>query len=160
MSTTTRMNPSTEPKRPLVLLVEDDPVMGESIVDWLAVAGNRVTWARSAEDAIARLHDAPADLVICDIRLPGMTGEEFHARVFRRSTDAPMLFITGFGDIDQAVRLIKGGAADYILKPFDIEKMLERIGALIAGRDGMPGADASASGALGIAPVMQALERP
>lgn len=159
MSTTTRMKPSTETKRPLVLLVEDDPVMGESIVDWLAVAGYRVTWARSAEDAMARLHDAPADLVICDIRLPGMTGEEFHARVFRRSTDAPMLFITGFGDIDQAVRLMKGGAADYILKPFDIEKLLERIGALIAGRDGMPGVDASASGALGIAPVMQALER-
>lgn len=161
MSTTTRTKPSIEPKRPLVLLVEDDPVMGESIVDWLAVAGYRVTWARSAEDAMARLHDEPADLVICDIRLPGMTGEEFHARVFRRSTDAPMLFITGFGDIDQAVRLMKGGAADYILKPFDIEKLLERIGALIARRAGAAskGADASASGALGIAPVMQALER-
>lgn len=135
--------------------------MGESIVDWLAVAGYRVTWARSAEDAMARLRDAPVDLVICDIRLPGMTGEEFHARAFGRERDAPILFVTGFGDIDQAVRLMKGGAADYILKPFDIEKLLERIAQLIASRADFGGAghDGDTPGVLGIAPAMRALER-
>ncbi len=136
---------------PFVALVEDDPVMGQSIVDWLGVEGYQVRWFRSGAEAVQGLARSVPDLLLCDIRLPDMTGEAVHTAT---GGGLPTIFITGHGDVAQAVRLMRAGAADYITKPFDIEMLLQRIEQLLAPRwaatDGF---------ALGDAPAIRQVER-
>lgn len=142
-------SPSRPDPAPFVALVEDDPVMGQSIVDWLGVEGYRVRWFRSGAEAIRALATARPDILLCDIRLPDMNGEAIHAALANQGTVLPSLFITGHGDVAQAVRLMRAGAADYITKPFDIEALLLRIEELLAPRwaagDGFALGDAPAS---------------
>ncbi len=139
---------------PLVALIEDDPVMGQSVADWLAVEGYRTSWFRNGAEAIRALARQAPDAIICDIRLPDMNGEEVHRALVQAGGDAPMLFVTGHGDIAQAVRLMQAGAADYLTKPFDIEALLRRLEALIA-----PRWQRSEGFALGEAPAIQSVER-
>jgi len=110
-------------------LIEDDPVMGGSIVQRLELEGYCVRWWQSGTDALSPgnrdLQDL--DLVVCDIRLPDMNGEEIYRRMNADGAVPPFLFVTGFGDIDQAVRLMRLGAADYLTKPFQFDDFLARI---------------------------------
>ncbi|WP_291296323.1 sigma-54 dependent transcriptional regulator [Elioraea sp.] len=126
--------PTQPDTAPLVALIEDDPVMGQSVVDWLAVEGYRTQWFRTGAEAIGALGMRPPDAVICDIRLPDMSGEDIHRALAQQCGQVPMLFVTGFGDVAQAVRLMRAGAADYLTKPFDIDTLLERLEALLAPR--------------------------
>lgn len=109
-------------------LLEDDPIMGESLVQRLTLEGHKVQWWTRGEQALRQLSAQVGDfdLVICDIRLPDMNGEE----VFRQScgeSSTPFLFMSGYGDIDQAVRLMRSGAVDFIAKPFEMAALLDRI---------------------------------
>jgi DNA-binding NtrC family response regulator len=117
-----------------ILLVEDDPIMGESLAQRLAIEGAKVKWLQNGSDVLRQYQNASPELVICDIRLPDMNGED----IFRRLTDdgvsAPFLFITAFGDIDQAVRLTRAGAGDYMAKPFQMDTFLGRVRSLIRSR--------------------------
>jgi DNA-binding NtrC family response regulator len=148
--------PSPPPREaaPLVAVIEDDPVMGQSVVDWLAVEGYRTRWFRTGGEAIAALPDAGADAIICDIRLPDMSGEDVQRALAPRCGGLPILFVTGFGEIAQAVRLMRAGAADYLTKPFDIEVLLGRLEALLA-----PRWQRSEGLSLGAAPAIVAVER-
>lgn len=139
---------------PLVALIEDDPVMGQSVADWLAVEGYRTRWFRNGAEAVRALSRQAPDAIICDIRLPDMNGEEVHRALVQAGGDAPMLFVTGHGDIAQAVRLMQAGAADYLTKPFDIEALLRRLEALLA-----PRWQRSEGFVLGDAPAIQSVER-
>jgi DNA-binding NtrC family response regulator len=119
---------------PLIALIEDDPVMGESLVEWFGVEGFRTHWFRTGRDAIRELGRIRPDAILCDLRLPDMSGEEIYRAIAPTIYGTPILFITGFGDIDQAVRLMKAGAADYMTKPFEIDTLLARIEKLLAPR--------------------------
>jgi DNA-binding NtrC family response regulator len=138
-----------------IAIVEDDEVMGASLVQRLELEGARPTWWRRGADAAAALRAprAPFDAVVCDIRLPDRDGEA----VFRDSATAgsppPFLFITAYGDIDQAVRLLRSGGGDYLTKPFAIDAFLDRLAAIARSPD-----DVAATGALGVSPAMCALE--
>ncbi len=109
-----------------VALVEDDPIMGESLVQRLALDGIAVQWWRNGRDALAAMETGRFRAVVCDIKLPDMSGEELFTET-SRSMRTPFLFITGHADIDQAVRLMRAGAADYVTKPFDVETLLTRL---------------------------------
>lgn len=126
-----------------IALVEDDPIMGESLTQRLGLEGARVVWSRSRREAVEALAQIPADLVICDIRLPDGSGEDVFLHARRAETVPPFLFMTAFADIDQAVRLMKAGAGDYIAKPFEMQKLLGRVlGILGEGHTrATPGAD-------------------
>jgi DNA-binding NtrC family response regulator len=119
---------------PLIALIEDDPVMGESLVEWFSVEGYRTIWFRTGGEALQGLRMARPDAILCDIRLPDMTGEDIHRAIAPTVSGTPVLFITGYGEIDQAVRLMKAGAVDYMTKPFEIDALLERIETLLAPR--------------------------
>lgn len=112
-----------------IVLIEDDAIMGRSLVQRLELEGARVTWVKQIVRGISavRTPHHPVDAVVCDIRLPDGTGEEIFETVSRTATPPPFLFITGQGDIDQAVRLLRAGAADYVTKPFDISALLQRL---------------------------------
>ena len=110
-------------------LVEDDAVMGGSIVQRLELEGWRVTWWTSGQKAIseiAALSDS-LDLVICDVRLPDVSGEVVFNELAKLPNTPPFMFVTGYGEIDQAVKLMRSGAVDFMTKPFAMDEFLRRI---------------------------------
>ncbi len=115
-----------------VAVVEDDPVMGGSLVQRLALEGYETLWWRRGDEAMAALRRRRPDVLVCDIRLPDMSGEDLFREVLPDLGAAPVLFVTAFAELEQAVRLIRKGADEYITKPFDIEDFLGRIDRLIA----------------------------
>jgi two-component system response regulator HydG len=119
------------PDRARIGLVEDDPVMGGSIVQRLELEGWRVTWWRSGQDAISGIEGLceSLDLVICDVRLPDISGEVVFSELANLPNSPPFIFVTGHGEIDQAVRLMRSGAVDFMTKPFAMDEFLRRIDA-------------------------------
>lgn len=114
-----------------VAVIEDDPVMGESLVQALSLEGCRVDWWKSGAEASRGLRSSSPELVICDMRLPDTSGEALFLSHAALMPLPPFLFVTAFGDIDQAVSLMRQGAADYVTKPFELSKVLARVQSLI-----------------------------
>lgn len=108
-------------------LIEDDPIMGESIVQRLEIEGCAVKWWKTGAAAIGSAEFRTADVVVCDIRLPDMSGEEVFRSAHAKRAPPPFIFITGYGEIDQAVRLMRLGAVDYLTKPFGFDEFLLRV---------------------------------
>jgi len=144
---------SRRPSRGALLLVEDDPVMGGSLADRLDLEGFDVAWVQRADEARAAVARRRPDLVLCDIRLPDGSGEALFAALRPALGATPVVFMTAFGEIDQAVRLMRTGAADFLTKPFAVDDLLGRIETLLARR---PPPDNA--GTLGASPAMRAVE--
>jgi DNA-binding NtrC family response regulator len=141
------------PAPPRICLIEDDAIMGESLADRFGLERFDYDWYRDGDSALAALRDRSYALVISDIRLPGTTGDAlFEQLLAEHLALPPFLFITGQGDIDTAVRLLKHGAQDYITKPFDLDALVEKIRGFIAP-ELLPG-----SGSLGQSPAMLHIE--
>ena len=139
--------------RPLIGIVDDDPIMGESLVQRLQLEGYRARWWQSGEEALCHLRDAGCRVLVCDIRLPDLDGEQLFRRALPDLGATPVIFITAFGEVEQAVRLMRAGADDYVTKPFDVEELLRKIAALCAreitaGNDRPGRATLSASAAM------------
>ena len=119
-------------------LVEDDHVMGESLLQRLTLEGCRVDWWTTAADAMAGMRGLDHDLIVCDLRLPDMDGENLFQRVSSDRASPPFLFITAYGGIDQAVSLMHAGAGDYMTKPFAMDEFLGRVQAMLRRRAAPP----------------------
>jgi DNA-binding response OmpR family regulator len=117
-----------------IALVEDDEIMGGSLEQRLKLEGARVVWFKTFQRALGGLRTPhrPFDAVICDIRLGDGSGEELFFKLCETTVPPPFMFMTGQASADQAVRLLRSGAADYLTKPFDMGQMLERLSLLIA----------------------------
>ncbi|OOC10708.1 sigma-54-dependent transcriptional regulator [Thioalkalivibrio halophilus] len=121
-----------------ILLVEDDPIMGESLYDRFELEGFEVTWCQTAGAARETLEgDRHFHLMVSDIRLPDLTGDALFAQLQETlAQETPRtLFITGYGAVETAVDLLKRGAADYITKPFDLDALIGQIRGLCAEED-------------------------
>jgi DNA-binding NtrC family response regulator len=119
---------------PSVLLVEDDAIMGESICDRFMLEGIDHEWVQSAAAALSRMRQRRFDCLVSDIRLPDLSGEAMFERASGNGTlDYPTVFITGYGTQQQAERLLANGAADYLVKPLDLEQLIGKIRLLTAG---------------------------
>jgi DNA-binding NtrC family response regulator len=140
--------------QPRIAVVEDDPIMGESLVQRLSLEGYDTIWCQTGHAALEAVRARRPDLLVCDIRLPDMSGEEVFRDALPDLAASPVLFITAFGDIDQAVRLVRAGADDYLTKPFVMERFLSRIDHLLKARQ--PAADGT--GALGPSPAIRGVE--
>ena len=139
---------------PRLCLIEDDEIVGEALADRFELEGFACDWYRSGGEALLEIQRRHYDLVLSDIRLPDLSGEALFTSLSREMTPLPpYLFITGYGEIDQAVRLLKLGATDYITKPFEIEALLEKI----RGLTGVMAPEGQ-SARLGLSPVMRQLE--
>ncbi|WP_224242208.1 sigma-54-dependent transcriptional regulator [Hyalangium gracile] len=113
-----------EPLKGSVLLVDDDPAVAKVLGALLAQAGLTVHTTKSGAEALAVLGQKPIDVVVSDVRMPGMSGLELLAEVTRAYADVPVVLITAHGTVPMAVEAMKAGAADFILKPFDREEIL------------------------------------
>ena len=140
---------------PPILLVEDDPIMGESMSHRLQLENHRVEWVRDLGSARQALRQRLYPLVLSDIRLPDGDGEQLLAAMAERYGGCcpPVVFMTGYGCVDQAVRLVRAGAWDYIQKPFDLDGLMRRIA------EWVPGVLSSPDAWFGISESSQALER-
>jgi DNA-binding NtrC family response regulator len=136
-----------------ICLIEDDEIMGESLADRFELEGLGYDWHRTGTVALAALRQHDYALVISDIRLPDITGDAlFEQLLTQQHSLPPFIFITGHGDFETAVRLLKKGAQDYITKPFDLDALIEKIQAMTK-----PDPAASA-GSLGQSPAMRQIE--
>ncbi|MGD9369749.1 MAG: sigma-54 dependent transcriptional regulator, partial [Desulfobacteraceae bacterium] len=118
-----------------ILIIDDDDQLRRSFEKLLTDEGYQVISAASAETGIQIFKDRPPDLVILDIRLPGMSGLDAFEELHRVDPKIPIIIMTAYGTTETAITATKMGAFDYILKPFDIPQMLTTIEqALNAGR--------------------------
>jgi DNA-binding NtrC family response regulator len=106
-----------------ILIVDDEPTIRFSLAELLGADGHDVEEAEHAPAALARLEDAPADLVITDLRMPAMDGLELLAEVRSRHPDTLVVLLTAHGDERMAVTALRSGAYGYIPKPFDNDEV-------------------------------------
>jgi DNA-binding NtrC family response regulator len=116
-----------------ILLVDDEVNIREALVTILEKKGHQVRGVATAEEGLVQLEVAPADLVITDLRMPGIGGMEFLRRLKRTWPDTEVVVMTAYGSIDTAVEAMRCGAYDYLAKPIDrerfpivVDKALER----------------------------------
>ncbi|MGP9822519.1 sigma-54-dependent transcriptional regulator [Salinarimonas sp. NSM] len=134
-------------ERALILVIEDDEILGASLQQRLALEGWHVRWARSCADALASIARQTPDAVMCDIRLPDGDGESLMRDVFVRAGAVPTIFMTAYGGIDQAVRLVRMGARDYVTKPFELDEVVDKLRAATGGDGAMPAGGGAEDGA-------------
>lgn len=131
-----------------ICLIEDDEIMGESLADRFVLEGYQCDWHRTAKAAEAALLTREYSLVISDICLPDRSGDALYRQLSAEHVALPpFIFITGHGEVDTAVQLLKLGAQDYITKPFDLDALMARIQGITAAEapDAMASLGSSAS---------------
>lgn len=109
-----------------ILLIEDDAIMGESLVQRLELEGLGVTWCRRLDEAFGQLGQTYA-AVISDVRLPDGLATTWFAQLPAPVRAWPWFFLTGYGSVDDALTAVRAGAREYLTKPFDIEKLISLI---------------------------------
>ena len=120
-----------------LLLIEDDAIMGESLLDRFELEGFEVRWSRTAGEAAALLNDGHFDAVVSDVRLPDGCGERlFESKLALPTPPPPWLFITAFASVDRAVAMLQVGARDYVTKPFDIAELVSKVRAAVGHGEG------------------------
>jgi DNA-binding NtrC family response regulator len=108
---------------PAILIVEDEAKMRRLLELNLGDDGFTTFSAEDAETGLKLLSENPIDLILTDLKLPGMNGLEFLQTVKRRNAALPVVVMTAFGSVETAVDAMKAGASDYVLKPFSLTEM-------------------------------------
>ncbi len=112
---------------PTVFVVDDDPAIRKAL-SWLveSVGLNVETYA-SAPEFIEKFDPSRAGCLVLDVRMPGVSGLELQAEIAAKNKDLPVIMITGHGDVSMAVGAMKAGVYDFIEKPFNDQRLLDRI---------------------------------
>lgn len=116
-----------------VLVVDDDPQMGVALRNAIQRLGYGVVVSTSGQDALIKLQQQPFSLVITDMKMPKMDGLTFLREIRKTIGNLPVLVITGFGTIENAVEVMKEGAQDYLIKPFSYDILKKAIEATMTG---------------------------
>ncbi len=111
----------------MVLVVEDDPTLCETLCDTLEMAGYAVQRAAEGETALNVLAQHPIGMVISDVQMRPMDGHKLMQKIKQRYPSIPVLLMTAYGSVDKAVSAMREGAVDYLVKPFEVETLLEKI---------------------------------
>jgi len=107
-----------------ILLIDDDPKVGRVITDFLTTKGFSVTYCSSPRKALELLEREWYVIVITDIRMPEITGIDIINEVKKTSMETEVIIITGYGDYQTAIAALRGGAADFLSKPVDLNELL------------------------------------
>lgn len=112
---------------PTVFVVDDDQVVRESLRMLVGSVGLPVETYATGQDFLAVQSNPRPGCVVCDIRLPGMSGLDLQQELMARQLRLPMIMISGYGDVSTAVRAMRAGAVDFIEKPFNRQVLLDRV---------------------------------
>jgi FixJ family two-component response regulator len=114
-------------KEPIVFVIDDDASMRRALTNLFQSVGLKVEVFASASEILqSKLPDVASCLVL-DIRLPGLSGLDFQTELAKANIHIPIIFMTGHGDIPMTVRAMKGGAVDFLTKPFRDQDMLDAV---------------------------------
>ncbi len=102
-----------------ILIVDDEESVRDSLYNWFIEDGYSVECAENAKKALQMLEEKEFDIILADIKMPGMDGMEMHRRIRSLNRDSIVIIMTAFASVDTAVQALKDGAFDYITKPFD-----------------------------------------
>jgi len=117
----------TNANESFVYVIDDDEAVRDSLTMLLESAGLACEAFASAFDFLEAYDPERLACIVSDIRMPGMNGLELQERMLESGIDAPLIFITGHGDVPMAVTAMKRGAVDFIQKPFSDQELLDRI---------------------------------
>lgn len=121
----------TDAGAPTVLVVEDDESVRRALDNLFQSVGLEVQLFGSASDMLKSKLPATASCLVLDVRLPGLSGLDFQTELAKANIHIPIIFMSGHGDIPMTVRAMKGGAVDFLTKPFRDQDMLDAVGAAI-----------------------------
>jgi len=117
-----------EARVPRILVVDDEATTRISLAELLRLEGYDVSIAASGEDALDIIdRQSPFDLMVVDIKMPGMDGLQLTEAVQRRSPDTVIILLTAFGTLETAIQALRRGAHDYLLKPCPVSQILESV---------------------------------
>lgn len=122
-------------QRNSILVVDDDTAVGTVLAAQLKQGGYEATWVGSAEQALATMEKRAFDLVISDVRMPGLSGLELLEVLRTRSPDLPVILLTAHGTVPMAVEAMRKGAADFMTKPFNRDEMLFVVKKVLTGSE-------------------------
>jgi DNA-binding NtrC family response regulator len=117
-----------------VLIVDDEAEIRESLQTLLEMEGFAVETAGSGEEGLVRIGEHPFDLILLDLALPGRNGMEILAEIHSRDARLPVIMITAYGTVENAVRAMQSGASNFVQKPWDNEKLLADVRAAVGWR--------------------------
>lgn len=106
-----------------VLVIEDEPMLARNICESLRLAGHEATDVGSGEDGLAAVEQSEPDVVLLDLRLPGIDGMDVLRELRARHSSASVVVMTAYGNVESAVEAMKGGASDYLTKPLDLQEL-------------------------------------
>jgi diguanylate cyclase (GGDEF)-like protein/PAS domain S-box-containing protein len=118
---------SSFPARPRILVVDDEPLILEGLTRLLATRDYEVAAAGGGCDALIAIGRQQFDVVLLDLGMPDLSGSEVLRFIADRSADTPVIVVSGDSTIDAAIRALRGGAADFVRKPYEPEELLRRI---------------------------------
>ena len=110
-----------------ILVVEDDQALAEALQDTLVTAGYNVVMAENGRKALSELESNSVNLIVSDINMPQMSGDVLLKRVKTLYPDIPVMLMTAYGTIEQAVDAMRDGAVDYMVKPFEAEVLINMV---------------------------------
>ena len=119
-----------------ILVVDDEPAIGWSLKELLSDEGHEVAVAADIPRAVAAAGEAAPDAILLDVRLGSQDGIAALPRIRAAAGPVPVVVMTAFGDLDTAVRAVQAGAFDYLVKPFDLERVTQVVARALADRDG------------------------
>src|SRR5215207_10831148 len=117
-----------------LLVVDDDAVVREALVEALVEAGYEVRGADDGARAVALLAERAPDVVLSDVRMPGMDGLALLALLRERAPDVPVLLMTAYDDMPTVVAAMREGATDFLVKPLDLHELRARVARVIDDR--------------------------
>ncbi len=117
-----------------VLIIDDEAEIRESLQTLLELEGFEIETAATGEDGLLRVGEHPFDLVLLDLTLPGRNGMEILAEIHSHDSSLPVIMITAYGTVENAVRAMQSGAANFVQKPWDNEKLLADVRAAVGWR--------------------------
>ena len=138
-----------------LLLIEDDPIMGESLVQRFELEGFEVHWCRRLSEAteVIDSRDVVIGAVISDVRLGDGLATQWFMELPVAQRKLPWFFLTGYGSVNDAVATVRAGAREYLTKPFDIERLVGLVQQACANA-----APVDEEVVLGVSPAMRKVE--
>ena len=117
--------------KPHIFFVDDEPKICETVSEILGELAPKVSCFTCAEDCLTQLDSQRCDLLITDVRMPGMDGMQLLGEVIHSAPWLPVMVITGYGNISMAVRAVKAGAVDFAEKPLEKKRFLQQVKSIL-----------------------------
>src|SRR5438034_4862762 len=121
--------------RASVLVVDDEPLIRDTLAEYLTQEGFAVRACASGEDALRAAAEGKFDIALCDVHLPGIDGIELLERLLQLNPEIFVVLITAYATVENAVEAFHRGAHDYLMKPIILDEVLGKLRRMLAARD-------------------------